>query len=188
MQRSDPLPPHDSGCLGSLLARLVQACLFTSPPPDTWSIRLSYQLMPAEEPPLPYIEQALSCLLAFRDDCHLAAWQPAGVSAPALEALTLIWRGEAASLDQIYEKLAYRGFARQVYRTALDELRGLNWIQAEPGGLRLTSIGQLFRDQVEESTNTFFFEPWNCVDSGEKTEMACLLSSLCSGLKMGESA
>lgn len=183
MHNVDPLPPQDGQRLAELLGRLVQACLFTPPPPDTWSIRLSYQIMPAEEPPLPFIEQALSCLLAYRDDCHLAAWQPTGLSAPTLETLTIIWRDEAATLDQVYDKLAYRGFARHDYQAAINELQQRHFITAETNVFHLTQTGRVFRDQVEEETNSYFFTPWNCLEGIEKTELACLLASLCSGLK-----
>ena len=45
------------------------------------------------DPPLPYAEQALSCLAAYRDDAHLSAWRPSGLSAPALEARRFVGDG-----------------------------------------------------------------------------------------------
>ncbi|MDP2976702.1 MAG: hypothetical protein Q8N45_10895, partial [Anaerolineales bacterium] len=74
----------DSQRIALLLCRIVEKSLETPPPPDTWSICLSYKLMPETEPPLPYIEQAVSCLNGYRDDAHLAAWKPGGLDAPAL--------------------------------------------------------------------------------------------------------
>jgi hypothetical protein len=184
MSRNDPLPAEEGRRLVQLLGRLIQACMFTPPPPDTWGIRLSYQIMPAEEPPLPYVEQALSCLLSYRDDAHMAAWQPSGLSAPAMEALTLIWRGEAASLDSLYDKLAARGFEQHDYHAALNELRQRELLAGKDTALRLTSTGTAFRDQVERDTNLYFFTSWDCLATVDKHELACLLSSLRGGLRM----
>lgn len=183
MQKADPLPSDEGRRLAQYLSRLVQACLFTAPPPDTWSIRLSFQLMPDEAPPMPYIEQALSCIQAYRDDAHLAAWQPSGLSAPALEALTLIWRGQATSLDELYNRLAQRGFALHDYQAALNELRERGYLEGPDEDFRLTETGDTFRAEVEAQTERFFFAPFDCLSTDEKMELACLLSTLRSGLE-----
>ncbi len=174
----DPLPPADSQRLAGLFDRLVQSSLNTPPPPDTWSIRLSHRLMPDPSPPLPYTEQAISCLAGYRDDAHLAAWQPSGLSATALESLTLLWRGEADSLDAVCEKLAYRSHPRQVYAGALAELRERGFVAGPDGAPQVTEAGQTFRDQVEADTDRYFFAPWTCLDDAEKAELAGLLTRL----------
>ncbi|MFQ5340141.1 MAG: hypothetical protein ACE5F6_01195 [Anaerolineae bacterium] len=174
----DPLPPADSQRLAGLFDRLVQSSLHTPPPPNTWSIRLSHRLMPAPHPPLPYTEQAISCLAGYRDDAHLAAWQPSGLSATALESLTLLWRGEANSFDAVCEKLAHRGHPRQVYAGALTELRERGFVAGPDSSPRVTDAGQTFRDQVEADTDRYFFAPWSCLDEAEKAELSGLLSRL----------
>ncbi len=179
---ADPLEPQDSQRLASLLGKLVEECLFTPPPPDTWSIRLAYQLMPGESPPLPYTEQALSCLQAYRDDAHLAAWRPGGLRGAQLETLTLIWRGKAASLDEIYDQLAARGFERHDYQAALRELRQRKWVVGKDQAIRMTEAGLSYREQVEKDTDRYFFQPWQKLEPSERVELACLLSSLRTGL------
>lgn len=188
MQHADPLPHVDSQRLAELLGRLIQASLFTSPPPDNWSIRLAYQLMPVEEPPLPYIDQALSCLQAYRDDAHLAAWQPCGLSAPALEALTLVWRGEANSLDTIYDRLAHRGFELHDYQAAVTDLRQRALVEGSDPDLQMTAKGKVFRDQIEQDTNHYFFASWDCLSFTEKSEVACLLTVLRNKLSLKSQA
>jgi hypothetical protein len=183
MAGADPLPPADSERLAHLFDRLVQAALDTAPPPDTWSICLSYKLMPSPSPPLPYVEQALSCLAVYRDDAHLAAWQPSGLSGTALETLTLLWRGEADSLEAVCEKLAHRGHPPQVYAEALARLRERRLIKGPDSAPRLTETGQRFRDQVEADTDRYFFAPWNRLDDAEKAELTSLLTRLRDGLK-----
>jgi len=183
MAQSDPLPPAEAARLASLLDRLVQASLHTPPPPDTWSISLADKLMPAADPPLPYIEQLISCLTAYRDDAHLAAWRPSGLSATALESLTLLWRGEADSLEALGQKLAPRGHPRQVYAQALAELRQRGFITGPDETPRLTEAGRAFRDQVEADTDRYFFAPWACLDADGKEELVSLLIRLRDGLK-----
>lgn len=179
---ADPLEVQDSQRLANLLGILVEECLFTPPPPDTWSIRLAYQLMPADSPPLPYTEQALSCLQAYRDDAHLAAWLPGGLSGSQLETLTLLWRGKAASLDDVYDQLAARGFERHDYQAALRELRQRKWVVGKDQAVRLTEAGLAYREQVEKDTDSYFFRPWQKLETSERAELACLLSSLQAGL------
>lgn len=183
MAEANPLPPADSERLARLLDRLVQASLNTPPPPETWSIRLSHKLMPSPSPPLPYVEQAFSCLGAYRDDAHLAAWQPSGLSGTALETLTLLWRGEADSLKAVCEQLTHRGHPRQVYAEALGQLREREFVEGPDTAPRLTEAGQRFRDQVEADTDRYFFAPWGCLDDAKRAELANLLTRLRDGLK-----
>jgi helix-turn-helix protein len=183
MARADPLTLSDSQRLASLLDRLVLAGLNTPPPPDTWSIRLSYKLMPAAAPPLPYTEQAISCLHGYRDDAHLAAWQPSGLTATALETLTLLWRGEADSLEAVCEKSARRGHPSHVYAEALAELRKRSFLEGPESAPRLTEAGKTFRDRVEDDTDHLFFAPWTCLNDNEAAQLAGLLTRLRDGLR-----
>ena len=182
MALADPLAPADSNLLADRLGVLVQACMFTPPPPDTWSIRLSYSLMPELTPPLPYTEQAMSCLAAYRDDAHLAAWRPSGLSGPALEVVTILWSGQANSLDEIYRLLTRRGFEKHDYLAYVNSLRKTSIVDGPDEALHLTSAGVSFRKQVEEDTDSYFYAPWNCLSSIQKMEISCLLIDLRNGL------
>ena len=175
---ADPLPLVTSQRLATLLERLVHASLETATPPSHWSIALAYKLMPAASPPLPYSEQAISCLQGYRDDAHLAAWQPSGLSAMALEMLTLLWRGEADSIDAVFKRLHHRGHPFRGYLHALEELRVRGFVECEDDHPHLTQSGREFRQQVEETTDRFFFPPWNCLNPEEKGELAGLLTRL----------
>jgi hypothetical protein len=183
MAEADPSPPADAKRLADLLSRLVGVSLATPPPPDTWSIRLSRKLMPAPEPPLPYIEQAISCLAGYRDDAHLAAWRPSDLSATALETLTILWRGEADSLDAVCERLSRRGYPPKAYAEALAELRERGFIEGPDDAPRVTETGRSFRDEVETDTDCYFFAPWACLDGAEKAELTSLLIRLRDGLR-----
>jgi hypothetical protein len=183
MARVDPLPVKESQQLVSLLDSLVQSSLNTPPPPDTWSIQLSAKLLPESTLSLPYIEQAISCLNAYRDDAHLAAWQTTGISAIALETLTLIWRGEVNSLDGLCYKLDRRGHPCHVFSLALENLREYRYIGGSDDAVHITILGHTFRDRVEDDTNRFFYKPWVYISDAEKVEIADLLSHLRDGLR-----
>lgn len=183
MDAADPLPAADGRRLASLLGQLAKNSLESPPPPDTWSIRLSFQLMPEPEPPLPYFEQAASCLSAYRDDAHLAAWQESGVSATALEVLSYLWRGQASSFADLKEHLANRGHPEQVYVDALDELRAHRYVMGSNEALRLTRAGRLFREKVEEDTDGLFYAPWPLLSQEGRSELVSILERLRDGLR-----
>jgi hypothetical protein len=182
MAHADPLPPSDSGRLAILLDRIVQASMSNPPPPEIWSISLSYKLVPPLNPPMPYIEQALSCLSAYRDDAHLAAWQRSGLSAMALESLTMLWRGEITTLDDLCKKLTNRGHPCQVYVTVLGELRERGLITGPDQSPWLTGTGRVFRNEIEEDTNRLFYTPWSSLEKAEKNELYGLLTRMRDGL------
>src|SRR3972149_1698647 len=175
MAEADRLSSVDSQKLASLLERLVKTSLETPPPPDTWSICLSYQLMPAFDPPYPYFEQAVSCLAAYRDDAHLEAWRRTGLTATALEVLTYLWRDQVGSLAGLVDKLAHRGHSREVYASALAELREGKLISGTISAIRLTEAGKTFREQIEADTDRLFFAPWSCLSLAERTDLEGLL-------------
>ncbi len=178
MVSTELLPTQESLILAEMLDRLVKNCLDTPPPPDIWSITLSYKLMPAIDPPMPFIEQAISCLSAYRYDAHLASWQSSGLSAIALESMTLIWRGKVSTLDELTEKLSFRGHPQEVYIDALAELRAYSHLSGYRNVLRLTEEGKLFRDDVEAKTDQYFFTPWKFLTEAEKSKLAKILNQM----------
>ena len=182
MTAADPLDWKDGQQLVDMLLQLVRACLDAPPPPDTWSISLSYKLMPVAELRLPLIEQAITCLSSYRDDAHLAAWRPSNLSPTALESLTLLWREQAASLSELFERLASRGRPQVEYARALEELRGRGYLTGADKALRLTPAGQAFRQQVEQDTDRMFYAPWECLNAADRQRMAVLLEQLQTGL------
>jgi hypothetical protein len=178
MVSAELLPTEEALILAKMLERLVNNCLDTLPPPDTWSITLSHKLMPAIDQPMPFIEQAISCLSAYRDDAHLASWQSSGLSATALESMTLIWRGQVSTLDELVEKLSFRDHPEKVYNDALAELRARSYLSGYRNALHLTEEGNLFRDHVEAKTDRYFFTPWTCLSDAEKGKMAEILKQM----------
>jgi hypothetical protein len=182
MAAADPLKPRDSQWLTEMLLRLVRACLEAPPPPEPWSISLSFKLMPGADLRLPVIEQAITCLSSYRDDAHLAAWRPSGLSPTALECLTLLWREQAAGLSQLFERLANRGHPLSEYARALEELRQRGYLSGPDEAPQLTAAGRAFREQVEGETDRMFYAPWSCLAEDDHRRLAELLVRLQEGL------
>jgi hypothetical protein len=182
MTRADPLERLECKEIANLTGRLVQNSMATEPPPDQWSIRLSFKLMPEIDPPLPYIEQAFSCLAAYRDDSHLAAWQNCGLSATSLETLTLFWREKVSSLSELYQRLVSRGHPIRVYQDSLADLFKIGYLAGTDDSALVTETGRVFRNKIEADTDSYFYAPWSCLDGSQKQSLYQLLVKLQDGL------
>jgi hypothetical protein len=111
-----------------------------------------------------------------------------GLAATTLEALTLLWRGEADSLSALIEKLEPRGHESVIYESALEELRQRNYVTGDNSSLQVSLTGIQFREAIEDQTNRFFFRPWNQLEEAEKQELEGLLTNLRNGLRAGSAA
>ncbi|GAP09271.1 hypothetical protein BECAL_00412 [Bellilinea caldifistulae] len=179
MSGLQPLPRSEMEQLAALLHRLVDACLKAPPPPEKWCIQLSRRLDGGEDAhPFIRIDQYLSDLAAYRDDAHLAAWRPLECSGQAWEAFTLVWRAEADTLEELCVKLERRGFSREEYRQALDDLIRRGWLQAEKERYLLTPLGGQIRQAAEERTDQYFYAPWQCLSTDEVDLLRSLLIRL----------
>src|SRR5262245_6980832 len=128
-----PLPPADTARLASLLGRLIDASLGSATPPGTWCLAHSRNRAPAADaPPLVQIAQYFEDFNAFRDDAHMAAWQPQEIGGHAWEAFALVCAG-ARSIDVLFDRLIHRGYSRSEYDAALAEVALRGWL--EPGGM-----------------------------------------------------
>jgi len=176
---AEPLPPGEMGELNRLLRRLVEATLEAPEPENKWAIACSRWTDPGEDIPASVLtDQYLTDLIRFRDDAHLAAWKPYGVSGHAWEALTFVWRGEATTAGELVEKLPYRSHTVEEYQEALRDLVARGWIVEESGTCSLTEAGTGVREDAEEATNRLFFAPWACLDGAETARLRELLTRM----------
>jgi hypothetical protein len=165
--------------LAGLLRRLVESSAAASAPADKSHLHASRRTDPGAEVSLAaQLDQYLTDLNAFRDDVHIAAWQPTGVDGPTWEALTLVWRGEADTPEALAEKLAGRRLEPAAYAAALRSLAERQWVAERAGAYSATEQGRTIRQQVEDETDRMFYEPWGCLDDGEAQELRSLLSQL----------
>jgi len=123
--------------------------------------------MPPTDHPIPYIEQTITCIAAYYDDSYLAAWRKSRLSATALDTLTLFWRGEANSYDTLCDRLAQRGHSCDVYAGIVDDLRTLEYVKGSNDDLWITPTGRLVRNQIEDDTEYYFYNPWKVIVDDE---------------------
>jgi hypothetical protein len=178
-----PLPNADLERLDALLYRLVRASLAVPEPPGKWCLRIARHYDPGESAPaIVRLDQYLSDLDAYRDDAHLAAWQPCGVSGQTWEAFTMLWRHGLLTLDQLATRLRRRGHTPETYAVALDELAARGWIARDGDAYQLTDEGRSQREAAEATTDRYFYAPWSCLSASETAELSDLLIRVQEGL------
>jgi hypothetical protein len=167
-----PLPEADLKELVALLERVIQASLASATPPGIWCLAHSRNRAPADDAPaVVKLFQCSSDFNAFRDDAHMAAWQPYKPGDGAWEAFALLCSGEASSAEALAQQLAHRGFSRHEYATILAEVNKRGWLEAagDAGAYRVTEAGRTVRQDVERLTDAYFYAPWSCLSEGEVT-------------------
>jgi hypothetical protein len=175
----EPLPIDDMHRLADLLRRLVDSGAAAPAPADKSHLHASRRTDPGAGVSLAArLDQYLTDLNAFRDDAHVAAWQPTGVDGPTWEALTLVWRGDANTPEALAEKLAGRRLEPAAYAAVLQSLTKREWVAEQAGTYSVTEQGRMLRQQVEDETDHLFYEPWGCLDDGEVQELRSLLTRL----------
>jgi DNA-binding MarR family transcriptional regulator len=171
-----PLPLEEMEQLRGLLERLVNASLEAPEPDRKGHLTLSHHGHPDRGVgPVSRVDQLLDDLNAFREDAHLAAWQPTQVGPEAWEAFTLIWRGKAHTAGEIAKQLEHRGYTLDEYARALNELVERGWLSGEPDNYRLTPLGHEVRERAEAGTDELFFAPWACLTDLELARLRRLL-------------
>jgi hypothetical protein len=100
------------------------------------------------------LDAAIYGLWQIRDDCHVQAWRDAGLSGPELDVLSRIWRGEAATEDELASKMTTQ--RPTDVRAAVQQLGDAGLVSA----LAVTSAGASTRERIEAETDRYFFAPW----------------------------
>ena len=179
MSRLTPLPLVELERLASLLERVVRACLKPHAPLDGWCISHSMNLDPGPRAHVvARIDQHLSDLAAYRDDCHLSSWRGHGVEGHSWEILTFVWRKQADSLDALREKLKHRGFTQEETSQAVQELLDRGWMEGTPVRYSTTAVGSDVRQTAQDTTEALFNAPFACLDDAESAELVGLLERL----------
>lgn len=169
----------------ALLGRVVNACLNVPEPPGAWAAHQSHKLMPDDDAPaLARIDQLLDDLNAFRDDAHIAAFAPYGISGHGWELFTYLWRGEVSSAAEMAEKMSFRGYDEAAYAAAMDDLVARGWAKAHGDNFVLTTPGKEVREAAETQTDRYFYLPWHALSLAESEELRNLLTELDTQLKL----
>ena len=94
------------------------------------------------------------------------------------EVLTLVWNGEANTVEKLVEALPYRTYAAEDFAATLNELSQRGWIEPGEDGYTVTPTGKRIRDQAEDQTNTNYFSPWKALTDEEVDRLGELLQEL----------
>ncbi len=164
------------------LMRLAEACRTSAI--DVWGTQLSHGLAPKRPAAaLAHIDQAIDDLTAFRDDAHIAAWQPYHIDAPAWELFTFLWRGETQNAVDFAEKARHREHAPEIYAAALAELIDRGWVQAAADDAYvLTTAGREVREAAEAETDRLYYVPWAVLSAEQLASLKERLTRLKAGL------
>lgn len=165
--------------LAALLRRLVDSALQS--PIDSHALRGSRAFDPGDEAPAwARIRRSLGDLTAFRDDAHVAAWQPYDLAGHQWEAFSHLWGrkvwGEPVrTAAELVDKLAFRGYDAAAVRQGLDALVERGWLEQEGGIYRLTDRGRQIREAAEAATDAHFYAPWD-LSPAEGEQLLALLA------------
>jgi len=174
-----PLPLTELERLSVLLERVVHACLKPLAPLDGWCVSHSMNLDPGPRAHVvARVDQYLSDLAAYRDDCHISSWKSHGVDGHVWEILTFVWRKQADSLDALHEKLKHRGFTQEETTRAVQELLDRGWVEGTSVRYSTTAVGSDVRQTAQDTTDTLFNAPFVCLDDTERAELVGLLEKL----------
>ena len=166
--------------LESLLERIIESSLAWDDPPGSWCLRHSRNRAPGKDAlPQERILQYTSDFNAFRDDAHMAAWQPYDISGYAWEGFSFIWSGQADTAEDIDRHLYYRGYSTKEYAAALQELVQRGWLEEKSAArYALTPKGVEIREEAERKTDQYFYAPWRSLQETEISELHTLLLKL----------
>lgn len=152
-----PLASEDLARLGALLTRAFEAIAAGLERRWHSHIPRAARMAGDGKDPMVTLENAIYGIWQARDDCHMAAWQQAGLDGPTLDTLTRIWRGEASSEADLAAKLTAQrpaDIAGQLARLRQDGL------VAAGDPPRTTDKGAKARQAVEDETDRLFFTSW----------------------------
>jgi hypothetical protein len=176
------ISPDQSLQLAEILCKIIQNCNDSNEPHSKWCLNHNRRQMESQTVvhPLVTIDQYLSDLCAWRDDCHLASWQPFHyLHGQVWEVFTLLWREEAHSLDEVCDQLCFkRGFSRVEYIHAINEIEIRGWVLEQDGALSLTAAGKKIRQSAEGYTDELFLPPFLSISTFEQNQLSDLLISL----------
>ena len=181
-----PMPPAELQKLVSYLMRLSEAASAMPEPPSHFchtAYKNYKRTFPNDAPLTRQFVHYYKELDFYRTDAHVAAWQVHNIEGNRWEAFTVVWSGEADTLDKFFEEYSDRGFTPGEYAHAFQELVSRGWIEENAGKYQVTAEGKRIREEAEALTDQYFFAPWSCLNESELEELSNLASQLRDKLK-----
>jgi hypothetical protein len=171
----------------ALLFTVVETARQLPEPAEKWALSWGTRFDRGPDAPLMVrARRHMLDLFSYRDDVHIAAWQPYGASGQEWEAFTMIWQGDAATAAELAEKLSHRRYDEDAYDQALQNLVAWGWITKEDGAYVATEKGKELRQEAEDATDRYFDAAWVSLSDAEMEEIKGLLGKLAEVLKPPE--
>jgi DNA-binding MarR family transcriptional regulator len=166
--------------LEGLLQRVIEASLLCPTPPGNWCLAYSRRRASGDDAPaLVRLYHYIADFNAFRDDAHMAAWQPLGIKGFEWEAFSFVASEQADTAVALFQQIAYRGYSQEDYTAALQNLSERGWLTQVDDTHQLTDAGRAVQTEVEQRTDNYFYAPWHeAFDEAEIAETIELLRVL----------
>ena len=183
----ETLPDGELERIIALLFTVVETARQLPEPAEKWALSWGSKFDRGPDAPLMVrVRRHMLDLFSYRDDVHIAAWQPYGASGQEWEAFTMVWQGDAATAADLAEKLPYRSYDEDAYEVALQSLVARGWIGEEDGAYAATEKGKKLRQEAEDATDRYFDAAWVSLSEAETEEIKGLLGKLAEVLKPPE--
>lgn len=182
------LSEKDTSRIADLLAKLVKIAYRLPDPAKKSTMEIGIRLNPGSDAAsMLRVRRHLTDLTYYRDDVHIAAWQPLEVDGKVWETLTFLWRGEAATGAELAEQISqYRHYDEADYIAAFEELVSHGWAKVENDKYLITEKGKKVRQEAEDDTDHLFYAPFRELTKEEIEELQTLLEKLAEAVKSPE--
>lgn len=164
-----------------LLKQIVQSNGFAPEPPRKWATEKRFHSADSTSPLIVQIREYLMDLFAYRDDSHISASHPHfGQAGIVWSVLGSLWRKDTVTAEQLAESMPFRAYEASDYDVALQATVQIGWAEPadSPGTYRITAKGRVLREQAEQLTNEYFYNPWSVLTQAELDELYELLLNL----------
>jgi len=176
LREVQPLSAAELVQLVDLLWRLVEGALAAPEPVEKLALTASRWTDPGADAAFTArIDQYVTDLWAFRDDAHIASWQPYHMSGQEWESLTTLWRESVKTAGELAGQLAHRGNSSTEYTDALTALVKRGWAEEQDGQYRITQQGKEIRQAAEAMTDRLYYESWSVLSPEELATLDSLL-------------
>jgi hypothetical protein len=178
-----PLSAVELMDMASRLKEISDACLAEGEPPQKCCVIQQRKLDPGVGAPIMVrIDQFIKEILAYRDDSHSSAWKAYGVDAHAWEILTLLWQVNQLDRLSLFEQLAGRGFSSDDTYSSIELLSKRGWIVTANDEIKISPFGSEIRRIAENTTNRYFYTPWQLFDEPDLTQLLTLVENFRRGI------
>jgi hypothetical protein len=162
VSRLDALPLAEAEALARQLERASKAIMgdpILAPRPGSHLAgSLSLAAFGNTKPAMVRIEQAVHDLWMARDDAHMKVWRDAEMEPLAMSIWTLLWSGDATTIEGLAAKLSMQ--TKAAVESNLAYLYDKEYVIRQEDTLQLTPEGILAREDIERETDRIYFASW----------------------------